>query len=313
MITKTVNNAGLDLPTLADSIGNTPLLPLNRLAQGTGSQIFAKAEWANPSGSVKVRAASRIVSEAFACGQLPGRTLIDSTSGNTGIAYAFLGAALRFKVELVMPENVSPERKAMIRGYGASMTYSSPYEGSDGAILLCRELVRNDPDKYFYADQYGNVANWRAHFDGTGPEIWRQTQGRVTHFVAALGTSGTFIGTGRYLRKMNPAIRLHSVEPSAPIHGLEGMKHMESAIVPAIYDPTLADAKMQVETEDAYRMVLRLAREEAILAGFSSGAAVAAAVEVAARSPGACVVTVLPDGGDRYLSTPVWEEILAGH
>lgn len=312
-MTKTVNNIALDLPTLAESIGNTPLLPLHRLSRGTGSRIFAKAEWANPSGSVKVRAASRIVNQAFRDGLLPGRTLIDSTSGNTGIAYAFLGAALRFPVELVMPENVSPERKAMIRGYGASMTYSSPYEGSDGAILLCRELVRKEPERYFYADQYGNAANWRAHFETTGPEIWRQTEGRVTHFVASLGTSGTFMGTGRYLRERNPAIQLVSVEPAAPIHGLEGMKHMESAIVPPIYDPGLADERMEVETEDAYRTVLRLARDEAILAGFSSGAAVWAAREVAARNPGAVVVTVLPDGGDRYLSTPVWEEILAGH
>ena len=308
-----MGQAGGEYLSLAESVGNTPLLPLRRLAAATSSQVLAKAEWANPSGSVKVRAASRIVAEAAADGRLKGRTLIDSTSGNTGIAYAFLGAALRFPVELVVPENVSPERKAMIRGYGASMTYSSPYDGSDGAILMCREIVRKNPDKYFYADQYGNDANWRAHFDGTGPEIWRQTGGRVTHFVAGLGTSGTFVGTGRFLRTMNPAIRLISVEPAAPIHGLEGMKHMESAIVPAIYDASLADLKMAVETEDAYRMVLRLAREEAILAGFSSGAAVAAAVEVAQRNPGACVVTVLPDGGDRYLSTPVWEEILAGH
>lgn len=312
-MTSAVNLQPLSLPSLAESVGNTPLLPLRRLAADTSSQILAKAEWANPSGSVKVRAASRIVAEAFADGRLKGRTLIDSTSGNTGIAYAFLGAALRFPVELVVPENVSPERKAMIRGYGAAMTYSSPFDGSDGAILMCRELVKKNPDRYFYADQYGNDANWRAHFDGTGPEIWRQTGGRVTHFVAGLGTSGTFVGTGRYLRKMNPAIRLISVEPAAPIHGLEGMKHMESAIVPPIYDPALADTKMEVETEDAYRMVLRLAREEAILAGFSSGAAVAAALDVARKNPGACVVTVLPDGGDRYLSTPVWEEILAGH
>lgn len=301
--------APLDLPALADTVGNTPLLPLKRIG---GGQLFAKAEWLNPSGSVKVRAASRIVAEAFADGRLKGRTLIDSTSGNTGIAYAFLGAALKFPVELVMPENVSPERKAMIRGYGATLTWSSPFEGSDGAIVLCRQLVEKNPQRYFYADQYGNPANWRAHFDGTGPEIWRQTGGRVTHFVAGLGTSGTFMGTGRFLRTVNPSIKLISVEPASPIHGLEGMKHMESAIVPPIYDPKLADARMEVETEDAYRMVLRLAREEAILAGFSSGAAVAAAAEIAKKNPGSCVVTVLPDGGDRYLSTPVWEEILAG-
>jgi cysteine synthase B len=300
------------LPALADLVGNTPLLPLRTLGAGTGSHVYAKAEWANPSGSVKVRAAARIVAEAIADGRLRGRTLIDSTSGNTGIAYAFLGAALKFPVELVMPENVSPERKAMIRGYGATLTWSSPFEGSDGAIRLVRELVEKNPGRYFYADQYGNAANWRAHFEGTGPEIWRQTQGQVTHFVSALGTSGTFVGAGRFLKTRNPRIVLVSVEPSGPIHGLEGMKHMESSIVPPIYDPSLADRKIFVETEDAYRMVLRLAREEAILAGFSSGAAVAAAVEVATANPGACVVTVLPDGGDRYLSTPVWEEILAG-
>ena len=309
----TLNNNALALPTLAESVGNTPLLPLRRLAADTSSQVLAKAEWANPSGSVKVRAAARIVAEATRDGKMKGRTLIDSTSGNTGIAYAFLGAALKFPVELVMPENVSPERKAMISGYGATMTYSSPFEGSDGAIVMCREIVKKNPEKYFYADQYGNDANWRAHFDGTGPEIWRQTEGRVTHFVAALGTSGTFVGTGRFLKKMNPAIQLCSVEPATPIHGLEGMKHMASAIVPGIYDPALADRRIEIETEDAYRMVLRLAREEAILAGFSSGAAISAAVDVARANPGACVVTVLPDGGDRYLSTPVWEEILAGH
>ncbi|MCE9583245.1 MAG: cysteine synthase family protein [Planctomycetes bacterium] len=307
-MTSTLNN-----PTLAESVGNTPLLPLRKLAADTSSQVFAKAEWLNPSGSVKVRAAARIVAEGFADGRLKGRTLIDSTSGNTGIAYAFLGAALGFPVELVVPENVSPERKAMIRGYGAKMTYSSPFDGSDGAIVLCRELVAKSPERYFYADQYGNDANWRAHFDGTGPEIWRQTQGRITHFVAGLGTSGTFMGTGRFLRKVNPSVKLISVEPASPIHGLEGMKHMASAIVPPIYDASLADRAMEIETEDAYRMVLRLAREEAILAGFSSGAAIAAALQVARENPGACVVTVLPDGGDRYLSTPVWEEILAGH
>lgn len=300
------------LPTLADSIGRTPLLPLRRLSAATGSTVLAKAEWLNPSGSVKVRAAARIVREAQAGGLLAGRTLIDSTSGNTGIAYAFLGAALRIPVELVMPENVSPERKAMIRGYGAAIRYSSPFEGSDGAIRLCREIVEKDPGRYFFADQYGNDANWRAHFEGTGPEIWEQSAGRVTHFVASLGTSGTFMGTGRFLRERKAGVTLISVEPTGAIHGLEGMKHMASAIVPAIYDPRLADRRMEVETEDAYRMVLRLAREEGILAGFSSGAAVHAAVEVARTNPGSVVVTVLPDGGDRYLSTPVWEDIVAG-
>lgn len=308
-----VKNHRITLPTLAESVGHTPLLPLRRLSAGTGSEVYAKAEWLNPSGSVKVRAAARIVADATKAGLLAGRTLIDSTSGNTGIAYAFLGAALGIPVELVMPENVSEERKAMIQAYGAKITWSSPFEGSDGAIRLCRELVQKSPDRYFFADQYGNEANWRAHFDTTGPEIWTQTGGRLTHFVATLGTSGTFVGTGRFLRMQNPAIRLFSVEPSAPIHGLEGMKHMESAIVPPIYDPSLADRRMEVETEDAYAMVLRLAREEAILAGFSSGAAVLAALEVARENPGSTVVTVLPDGGDRYLSTPVWEEIVAGH
>jgi cysteine synthase B len=298
--------------SLAERIGETPLLPLRKLAAGTGSEILAKAEWMNPSGSVKVRAAARIVREALEDGRLRDRTLIDSTSGNTGIAYAFLGAALGIPVELVMPKNVSEERKAMILAYGATITYSSPFEGSDGAIRLARELVQMSPSRYFFADQYGNDANWRAHFDGTGPEIWRQTGGRVTHFVATLGTSGTFTGAGRYLRSQNPAVQLVSVEPSAAVHGLEGMKHMASAIVPAIYDPSLADQSLAVETEDAYGFVLRLAREEAILAGFSSGAAAWAAVDVARRNPGSTVVTVFPDGGDRYLSTPVWEDIVAG-
>lgn len=313
-MTSPVNKVRVPLPTLVEQVGNTPLLPLRRLSAGTGSEILAKAEWANPSGSVKVRAAARIVTEALRDGRLgPGRTLIDSTSGNTGIAYAFLGAALGFPVELVMPRNVSEERKAMVLAYGARLTWSSPFEGSDGAIRLCRELVARHGDRYFFADQYGNEANWRAHFDTTGPEIWRQTGGQATHFVATLGTSGTFVGTARFLKQTNPAIRAISVEPATPVHGLEGMKHMASAIVPPIYDPTIADRRMEIETEDAYEMVLRLAREEAILAGFSSGAAVRAALEVARENPGAVVVTVLPDGGDRYLSTPVWEEIVAGH
>jgi cysteine synthase B len=302
----------MPVPPLADQVGNTPLLPLRKLAAGTGSEILAKAEWLNPSGSVKVRAAARIVKEALEDGRLRDRTLIDSTSGNTGIAYAFLGAALGIPVELVMPKNVSEERKAMIQAYGATITYSSPYDGSDGAIRLVQEIVAMAPSRYFYADQYGNDANWRAHFDSTGPEIWRQTAGRVTHFVATLGTTGTFVGTGRFMRKQNPAVRLVSVEPSAPVHGLEGMKHLESAIVPPIFDPGLADERLEVDTERAYELVLRLAREEAILAGFSSGAAAWAAIEVARRNPGSTVVTVFPDGGDRYLSTPVWEDIVAG-
>lgn len=306
--TSTVVPAGA---AIADMVGQTPLLHLRRLSRGTGSRIFAKAEWTNPSGSVKVRAAHRIVSEALADGRLAGKTLIDSTSGNTGISYAFLGAALGFPVELVVPVNVSPERKAMILAYGAKLTFSSPFDGSDGAIRLVRQIVDENPGRYFFADQYGNPANWRAHYDGTGPEIWRQTEGRLTHFVATLGTSGTFVGTARFLKATAPSVFLLSVEPSEPVHGLEGMKHMASAIVPAIYDPSLADRKLEVDTEEAYDFVLRLAREEALLVGFSSGAAAAAAVRVAKENPGSTVVTIFPDGGDRYLSTPVWEDIVA--
>jgi cysteine synthase B len=276
-----------------------------------GVELYAKAEWQNPGGSVKDRAAARMILEGELSGKLtPDRTILDATSGNTGIAYAMVGAARGYKVKLCVPANASPERKLMLRALGAELVLTNPLEGgTDGAIREARRLYAESPDKYFYPDQYNNDANWRAHYDTTGPEIIEQTSGRLTHFVAGLGTSGTFIGTGRRLRKFNPAIRLISFQPDAAFHGLEGLKHMESAIVPGIYDPTLADEDLRVTTERAHEMVRRLAREEGLLAGVSSGAALAAMLDVASRiEPGvpAIIVTIFPDGAEKYLSDAFW-------
>src|SRR5204862_2517572 len=236
-----------------------------------------------------------------------GRTILDATSGNTGIAYAMVGAARGYQVKLCVPGNASPERKLTLRALGAELILTNPLEGgTDGAIREARRLYAEDPDKYFYPDQYNNEANWRAHFDTTGPEIIEQTGGRLTHFVAGLGTSGTFVGTGRRLRKFNPAIKLISFQPEGPFHGLEGLKHMETAIVPAIYDPSLADEDLRVSTEAAHTMVRRLAREEGLLVGISSGAALAAALQVAGRLDEGVLVTVFPDGAEKYLSETFW-------
>ncbi len=267
MATLATTSSGLPGTTLLERIGNTPLLRLERLtASLDGVQILAKAEWTNPGGSVKDRAAAAIVLEALRNEQLcPGRRLLDATSGNTGIAYAMLGAALDFGVTLCMPSNVSPERKRILRAYGAEVLWTDPAESSDGSIRKAREMAR-DP-QYFYADQYGNPANWRAHYNGTGAEILEQTQGRITHFVAGLGTSGTFTGVSRRLKEADPGIQCISMQPDSPFHGLEGLKHMATAIVPAIYDPTLADRNVEVATEDAYAMAKRLARTEGLLAG----------------------------------------------
>jgi len=234
------------------------------------------------------------------------KTILDATSGNTGIAYAMVGAARGYSVRLCVPENASPERKVILRALGAELVLTSPLEGSDGAIREARRLYAKDPDRYFYPDQYSNDANWRAHYDTTAPEIIEQTSGRITHFVAGLGTSGTFIGTGRRLRNYSPAIKLISFQPNSPFHGLEGLKHMASAIVPAIYDPTLADEDLRVDTDEAYRMVRRLAREEGMLAGISSGAAMVATLHVARRLDRGVVVTVFPDGAEKYLSESFW-------
>jgi len=308
--------AGLPGSTLLDRIGNTPLVRLDRLtADLPGIHILGKAEWTNPGGSVKDRAASAIVLEALRREELcPGRRLLDATSGNTGIAYAMLGAALAFPVTLCMPSNVSPERKRILQAYGAEVVWTDPAESSDGAIRKARELAQSSDSaaQYFYADQYSNPANWRAHYNGTGVEILDQTHGRITHFVAGLGTSGTFMGVARRLKEANPAIRCISMQPDSPFHGLEGLKHMPTSIVPAIYDPALADRNLEVETESAYAMARRLARTEGLLVGISAAAAVAAALtiaeEEAAQGREATIVTVLPDAADKYLSERFWEE-----
>src|SRR5438270_7267990 len=294
--------------SVLDMIGRTPLVRLHQFERETpGVELYAKAEWQNPGGSVKDRAAARMILEGEASGKLVrGKTILDATSGNTGIAYAMVGAARGYTVRLCVPENASPERKVILRALGAELVLTSPLEGSDGAIREARRLYAKDPDRYFYPDQYSNDANWRAHYDTTAPEIIEQTSGRITHFVAGLGTSGTFIGTGRRLRNYSPAIKLISFQPDSPFHGLEGLKHMESAIVPAIYDPTLADEDLRVSSERAYEMVRRLAREEGLLAGISSGAALAAMLDVARRIDRGVIVTVFPDGAEKYLTEKFW-------
>jgi len=294
-------------------IGNTPLLRLEQLTRDLpGIELLGKAEWRNPGGSVKDRAASNIVAEGRASGKFaPGKTLLDSTSGNTGIAYAMIGAAQGFPVTLCMPENVSVERKRVLHAYGANIIYTDPGDGSDGSIRAARELYAKDPGKYFYADQYSNDANWQAHYLGTANEIWQQTEGRVTHFVSMMGTSGTFVGTTRRLKELNPAIRCISLQPDSPFHGIEGAKHMASAIVPRIYDPSLANQDIGIATEDAYRMAIRLAREEGLLVGISAAAAVVGCLQVARQlkaGEAAVFVTILCDSGDKYLSERFWEE-----
>jgi cysteine synthase B len=312
MATLAPAKAGLPGTRLLDRIGKTPLVRLERLtAELPGIQILGKAEWHNPGGSVKDRAASAIVLEALRAEKLcPGRRLLDATSGNTGIAYAMLGAALDFGVTLCMPSNVSPERKRILQAYGAEIVWTDPAESSDGAIRKAREMAA-DP-QYFYADQYSNPANWRAHYNGTGPEILEQTDGRITHFVAGLGTSGTFMGIARRLKEANPEIECISMQPDSSFHGLEGLKHMPTAIVPAIYDAGLADRNIEIETEAAYAMAKRLARNEGILVGISAAAAVVACLRVAEEEARAgkeaVIVTILPDAADKYLSERFWEE-----
>jgi cysteine synthase B len=299
---------GRSAASVLDLIGNTPLVRLRRFERETpGVELYAKAEWQNPGGSVKDRAAARMILDGEASGALrPELTLVDATSGNTGIAYAMIGAARGYRVRLFVPENASPERKLILGAFGAEVVLTDPLEGTDGAIREVRRLVAEEPGKYFYPDQYSNDSNWRAHFEGTGPEIIEQTAGRITHFVAGLGTSGTFVGTGRAFRKFNPSIRLISFQPDSPFHGLEGLKHMATAIVPPIYDPGLADEDLRVSTEGAHRMVRRLAREEGLLVGISSGAAVVAMLEVAKRLTKGVVVTVFPDGAEKYLTEKFW-------
>jgi cysteine synthase B len=299
---------------LENRIGNTPLIRMDSAVRGLhGITLLGKSEWHNPGGSVKDRAAIFMVRAAIADGRLgPGKTLLDATSGNTGIALAMLGAALGFPVLLAMPSNVSPERKRILKAYGAQVEWTRPDESSDGAIRRARELAVQDPDKYCYVDQYSNPANWRAHYETTAPEIWRQTEGRVTHFVAGLGTSGTFVGTTRKLKELNRDIQAISMQPDSPFHGLEGLKHMATSIVPAIYDPSLADRTLEVKTEAAYAMAKQLAREEGLLVGVSSAAAVVASAQIAHEEVeagrSAVIVTVLPDSAEKYLSERFWEE-----
>jgi cysteine synthase B len=296
--------------SILDLVGRTPLIRLRQIEQECpGVEIYAKAEWQNPGGSVKDRAASRMIAEGEASGKLRhGKTILDATSGNTGIAYAMIGAARGYKVKLCVPENASHERKLILRAFGAELVLTSPLESTDGAIREARRLFAESPDEYFYPDQYNNDGNWQAHYDTTGPEIIEQTAGTLTHFVAGLGTSGTFVGTARRLRKFNPAIKLISFQPATAFHGLEGLKHMESAIVPGIYDPTIADQDLRVESEDAFDMVRRLAREEGVMAGISSGAAIAAVLQVAKGLKSGIIVTVCPDGAEKYLTEKFWTE-----
>jgi S-sulfo-L-cysteine synthase (O-acetyl-L-serine-dependent) len=301
--------------SLLDRIGNTPLLRFDRLTTNLpGVTLLGKAEWYNPGGSVKDRAAGSIVAEGRRSGKFSsGKILLDATSGNTGIAYAMLGAAQGFPVTLCMPTNVSTERKKILSAYGANILYTDPGEGSDGAIRMARELAAKHPDLYFYADQYSNDANWLAHYHGTANEIWQQTEGRVTHFVAMLGTSGTFMGTTRRLKELNPAIRCISLQPDSSFHGIEGAKHMATAIVPRIYDPKLADDNLEIATEDAYAMARRMARENGLLLGISAAAGIAGSLTISQqlqfkKEQQAVVVTILCDSGDKYLSERFWTE-----
>lgn len=300
---------------LAALVGNTPLLPLHRVAGQLwpGVQVYAKAEWFNPGGSVKDRPALCILRNALEDGRLsPGKRLLDSTSGNMGIAYATLAASMGIPVTLTLPENASPERIKILRALGAELILTDAMEGSDGAMYVAHQIAQDDPDRYFYANQYDNPANWQAHYQTTGPEIWSQTGGRISHLVAGMGTSGTITGTTRYLKEINPAIRSVAFFPDSPFHGLEGLKHMPSSHQPGIYDPELPDEIREVTTEDAYEMVLRLGREEGLFVGLSSGAAACAAIHLAEeldqRGEQGVVVTVFPDAGYKYLTARIWEE-----
>ncbi len=295
--------------SVLDLIGDTPLLHIRKLAEGLPSdvRIYAKLEGLNPGGSVKDRPALKMVQEGIRAGRLtPEKTILDSSSGNTGIALAMIGCVLGYPVELVIPANVSRERKQIIHAYGAKIVYSDPLEGSDGAIRLCRKLLEENPDRYFKPDQYFNPMNSQAHYETTGPEIYRQTQEKITHFIAGIGTGGTIMGTGQYLKERNPAIKVIAVEPDDALHGLEGLKHMASSIVPGIYHEEELDDKIAVSTEDAYAMVYRLGQEEGVLVGQSSGAALFATLKLARKLRAATLVTVFPDFGDKYLSTNLW-------
>jgi S-sulfo-L-cysteine synthase (O-acetyl-L-serine-dependent) len=298
---------------LLECIGNTPLLRLERIGNDFPNVEFAaKAEWFNPGGSVKDRPALSMIHAGLKSGALtPGKTIIDATSGNTGIAYAMIAAALGYPVKLALPDSASHERKRILAAFGAELVITPGDEATDGAIRKVHEIVAADPQKYFYPDQYSNPANWQAHYHGTANEIWHQTEGRITHFVAGLGTSGTFVGTTRRLRELNPKIRCISLQPDGPFHGLEGWKHMETALVPSIYDATLADENLEVSTEDSYKLVKRIAREEGLLVSPSAAAALAGCFKAAKSiSPNehAVIVTVFADSASKYLSERFWDE-----
>ncbi|MGE0592825.1 MAG: PLP-dependent cysteine synthase family protein [Vicinamibacterales bacterium] len=304
-------SSGLQCATsVVDLVGRTPLVRLKSFEVGLRNvELYGKAEFMNPGGSVKDRPAARMIAEGERSGRLTkDRIILDATSGNTGIAYALIGAARGYRVRLCMPDNVTPERKRILKAFGAELVLTDPMEGSDGAIVRARALYAEAPERYFYPDQYNNEFNWRSHFDTTGPEILEQTGGRVTHFVAGLGTSGTFMGVGRCFRDANPAIRLVSVQPDSPLHGLEGLKHMESAIVPGIYDAGLADEDLRVGTEESFELTRQLARREGLLLGISSGANLAGALRVARSVSDAVIVLIFCDGGERYLSERFWDE-----
>lgn len=294
--------------SISELIGNTPLIRLRSLEPRPGVEVYGKAEWVNPGGSVKDRAALAMIEAGERSGALTkDKILIDATSGNTGIAYAMICQERGYRVMLCMSARASEERKQILRDYGAELVLTDPAESSDGAIREVRRRVEEDPDRYFYPDQYSNDENWKAHFRSTAPEIWQQTGGRITHFIAGLGTSGTLVGTGRRLKEYNPAIEVISMQPDSPLHGLEGLKHMETAIVPGIYDPELADRNVEVSTEEAYDMIRHIDAEEGILVGISAGAALVTARNVASEIEQGVIVTILPDSGNRYLAESPWK------
>lgn len=295
--------------SIVDLVGNTPLIRLSSFEAGLRNvELYAKAEWKNPGGSVKDRAAARMIADGERSGALTrDKIIIDATSGNTGIAYAMIGAARGYRVRLCVPANVTPERKRILKAFGAEIVFTDAMQGSDGAIIRVKQMYAESPELYFYPDQYNNPGNWRAHYDTTGPELIEQTAGRLTHFVAGLGTAGTFIGTGRRLREYKPSIKLYSVQPDSPLHGLEGLKHMQTAIVPGIYDPSLADEDLSVTTEEAFDLTRRLARQ-GLFVGISSGANLAGALRIARGTSDAVVVVIFCDGGEKYLSERFWDE-----
>ena len=310
LLQMTETAAAITERTVFFAIGRTPLIRLASIPRDLpGVEIYAKAEWLNPGGSVKDRPALNMVLEGERSGALqPGKIILDATSGNTGIALAMLGAARGYRVRLCLPANASQERKKILAAYGADLVLTDPLEMTDGAIRKAGALAAADPERYFYANQYNNPAKWRAHYETTAPEIWRQTGGRITHFVAGVGTGGTFVGTARRLKELHPSIRLIEFQPATSLHGIEGLKHMPSSLVPGIYDPSLADERLTIATEDAYEMVVRLAREEGLFVGISSGAATTAALALARQVERGVLVTIFPDGGGKYLGEGFWQD-----